>query len=44
LEHLSYEELAECYVKPTGRELLSMAIERMICAEKLYETAEGVQI
>jgi methyltransferase (TIGR00027 family) len=35
LEHLSYEELAERYVKPTGRELLSMAIEWMVYAEKL---------
>lgn len=35
LEHLSYEELAERYVKPTGRELLSMAVGRMVYAEKL---------
>lgn len=35
LEHLGYEELAERYVKPTGRNLLSMPIERMIYAEKL---------
>jgi len=34
-EHLSYEELAERYVKPTGRKLLSMAIERMVYAEKM---------
>ena len=35
LEHLGYEELAERYVKPTGRKLLSMALERMVYAEKL---------
>lgn len=35
LEHLGYEELAERYVKPTGRKLVSMAIERMVYAEKL---------
>ena len=33
-DHLGYEELAERYVKPTGRKLLSMAIERMVPAEK----------
>ena len=35
LEHLGYEELAERYVEPTGRELLSMPLERMVFAEKL---------
>ena len=35
LEHLGYEELADRYVKPTGRELTSMAIERIVYAEKL---------
>jgi len=35
LEHLSYEELAERYIKPTGRELLPMAIEWMVYAEKV---------
>ena len=35
VEHLGYEELAERYVKPTGRELASMQIERMVYAEKL---------
>ena len=35
LEHLGYEELAEWYVKPTGRELLSTPLERMVYAEKL---------
>jgi methyltransferase (TIGR00027 family) len=35
IEHLSYEELAERYVKPTGRELASTPIERMVYAEKL---------
>ncbi len=35
IEHLGYEELAERYVKPTGRELASTPIERMVYAEKL---------
>lgn len=35
LEHLGYEELAERYVKPTGRRLLSTQLERMVYAEKL---------
>ena len=35
VEHLGYEELAERYVKPTGRELASMLIERIVYAEKL---------
>jgi methyltransferase (TIGR00027 family) len=35
LEHLGYEELAERYVTPTRRRLLSMAIERIVLAEKL---------
>ena len=35
LEHLGYDELDERYVKPTGRELQSMEIERIIYAEKL---------
>jgi len=34
LEHLGYEELADRYVNPTGRKLRSMAIERIVCAEK----------
>ena len=34
VEHLGYDELGERYVKPTGRELLSMAIERVVYAEK----------
>jgi methyltransferase (TIGR00027 family) len=34
LEHLGYDELDERYVKPTGRELQSMAIERIVSAEK----------
>ena len=34
-EHLGYDELAESYVKPTGRELPFMAIERMVYAEKV---------
>lgn len=37
VEHLGYEELAERYVKPTGRELASTPIERMVYAEKLQE-------
>jgi len=35
LEHLGYDELAERYVKPSGRELESMALERLVYAEKL---------
>ena len=35
LEHLGYEDLAERYVKPTGRELLSMPIERIVYAQKV---------
>ncbi|UCH11540.1 MAG: SAM-dependent methyltransferase [Fidelibacterota bacterium] len=34
VEHLGYEELAERYVKPTGRELASTPIERMVYAER----------
>ena len=35
VEHLGYEELAERYVKTTGRELASTPIERMVYAEKV---------
>ncbi len=35
LEHLGYEELAERYVKPTGRKLVSMPLERIVYAQKL---------
>ena len=35
LEHLGCEELADRYVTPTGRKLRSMAIERIVYAEKL---------
>jgi len=35
VEDLSYEELAERYVKPTGRTLETLAIERVVYAEKL---------
>jgi len=35
LEHIGYEELAERYVKPTGRKLVSMPLERIVYAEKL---------
>ena len=41
LEHLGYEELAEWYVKPTGREVLSTPLERLVCAEKLWAPADG---
>ena len=34
VEDVGYDELAERYVKPTGRKLDSMAIERMVYAEK----------
>ena len=34
-EHLGYDELAERYVKPTGRQLLSTPLERMVFAERL---------
>ena len=33
-EHLGYDELAEIYVKPTGRKLLSTPLERMVLAQK----------
>lgn len=35
VEHLGYDELAEGYMKPTGRELPVMSIERMVYAKKL---------
>ena len=35
LEHLGYDELADAYVKPTGRQLESLALERIVYAEKL---------
>ena len=35
LEHLGYKELADVYVKPTGRKLESLALERVVYAEKL---------
>jgi methyltransferase (TIGR00027 family) len=35
IEHLSYEELAQRYVRSTGRTLASMPIERVVYAEKL---------
>jgi methyltransferase (TIGR00027 family) len=35
IEHLGYEELAERYVRPTGRTLVATPIERVVCAEKL---------
>jgi methyltransferase (TIGR00027 family) len=35
VEHLGYDELDERYVKPTGRDLQFMAIERIVSAEKI---------
>ena len=35
VEHLGYDELAERYVKPTGRALAATPIERMVYAEKV---------
>lgn len=35
IEDLDYDDLAERYVKPTGRDLPSMPIERMVYAEKM---------
>ena len=34
-EHLGYDELGDRYVKPTGRDLGWMAIERIVDAEKM---------
>ncbi len=34
-EHLGYDELAERYVRPTGRELLSTPLERVVYAERM---------
>lgn len=39
LEHLGYDKLAERYVRPTGRELGWMAIERIVLAEKASSRA-----
>jgi methyltransferase (TIGR00027 family) len=35
VEHLGYDEIANRYVTPTGRKLQSMAIERIVLAEKI---------
>ncbi len=35
LEHIGYEDLADAYIKPTGRELKPLALERIVYAEKL---------
>jgi hypothetical protein len=35
VEHVGAEELAERYVKPTGRALATTAIERIVYAEKV---------
>jgi len=35
LEHLGYDELGNVYVRPTGRQLESLALERIVYAEKL---------
>lgn len=37
VEHLGYDDLAERYMKPTGRELPVMKIERMVYAKKMQE-------
>lgn len=34
-EHVGYEELAERYIKPTGRKLASTPVERIIFAKKV---------
>ncbi len=39
IEDLSYAELSERYAKPTGRNLPTMQIERMVYAEKGDEGA-----
>jgi O-methyltransferase involved in polyketide biosynthesis len=35
VEDVGYDELAEKYVRPTGRVLASTPVERVACAEKL---------
>lgn len=35
VEHVGYEELAERYIKPTGRELSSTPVERIVFAKKV---------
>ncbi|AAM31165.1 methyltransferase [Methanosarcina mazei] len=35
VEHVGYEELAERYIRPTGRELASTPVERIVFAEKI---------
>jgi O-methyltransferase involved in polyketide biosynthesis len=35
IEHIGYQELVDRYVRPTGRELASTPVERMVYAEKL---------
>ena len=35
VEDIGYKEMAEKYVKPTGRKLVSTPIERMVYAEKV---------
>ncbi|MCQ1534751.1 class I SAM-dependent methyltransferase [Methanosarcina sp. KYL-1] len=35
VEHVGYEELAGRYIKPTGRELASTPVERIVYAEKV---------
>jgi O-methyltransferase involved in polyketide biosynthesis len=37
VEHLGYDELAERYMKPTGRALPVLQIERMVDAQKMQE-------
>ena len=35
MPHHGYDELADVFVKPTGRQLESLALERIVYAEKL---------
>lgn len=35
VEHVGYEELAERYIRPTGRELASTLVERIVFAKKV---------
>lgn len=35
VEHVGYEELAGRYIRPTGRELASTPVERIVYAEKV---------
>jgi len=35
IEHIGYQELVDRYATPTGRELASTPVERIVYAEKL---------